>query len=169
MKEQAVQLMQAFFAPEEAQAQHALRVTGFAERIYSGEGVQQRFIEQVIVLAGIFHDVGIPLALRLHGTAAGPYQEEVGEPIARRLLTTLGTRPDVMERVCYIVRHHHSQEFVDGLDFQIILESDALVNIPNRHAHGRLTQPLSELIEQVFVTHTGRCLIISWGEEQRLV
>lgn len=169
MKEQATRLMQAYFAPEEAQVQHALKVTGFAERIFAGEGLHQDFIQQVIVLSGIFHDVGIPEALRLHGTAAGPYQEEAGEPIARRLLTDLSTRADIRERVCFIVRHHHSQEFVDGVDFQIILEADALVNIPNRHAHGRLTQPLSELIEQIFVTRTGREIITSWGNEQGLV
>lgn len=169
MREQAIQLMQEYFASDERQVQHALSVTDFAERIHAGEAPGQPFIAQVVTLAGIFHDVGIPEALRLHGTAAGPYQEEAGEPIARRLLSALEVRPDVLERVCYIVRHHHSQEFVDGLDFQIILEADALVNIPNRHRAGRLTDALDQLIAQIFVTASGRKLISSWGREQGLL
>ncbi len=169
MKSEAVQLMQEYFAPDQGQVQHALAVTEFAERIYTGERVEQPFTALVVTLAGLFHDVGIPEALRLHGTAAGPYQEEAGEPIARRLLTSLSVRPDVLERVCYIVRHHHSQEFIDGLDFQIIFEADALVNLPNRHRAGRLTGSLAETIAQVFVTDTGRKLITAWGREQGLL
>ncbi|MGI6358325.1 MAG: HD domain-containing protein [Bacillota bacterium] len=168
-RQQALQLMQEYFAPDRRQVQHALQVTQFAERICSGEGVRQPFINRVVTLAGIFHDVGIPEALRLRGTAAGPHQEELGEPIARRLLQSLSTRPDVLERVCYIVRHHHSQEFIDGMDFQALFEADALVNLPNRHRAGRLSQPLRPIIDRIFVTATGRSLIEQWGREEGLL
>lgn len=161
--------MRNFFGSDTAQVEHALQVTGFAEQILDGEAVTAQFTRQVVGLVGLLHDVGIPAALKQHGSAAGPFQEQAGEPIARLLLTELNVRPDVRERVCFIVRHHHSQQFIDGLDFQILFEADALVNIPNRHAHGRLTQPLAELIAETFRTTTGRELISRWGREQGLL
>lgn len=86
--------------------------------------------------------------------------------MARQLLEELGVRPDIRERVCYIVRHHHSPEYIDALDFQILYEADALVNIPNRWQHGQLQEPgeLEALIQQTFRTMTGMALIRKWAQ-----
>ncbi|NLW16139.1 MAG: HD domain-containing protein [Firmicutes bacterium] len=165
MKERAISLMQEYFQ-EQSYIEHALAVTDFAEKIATGEKVSGAFMQQVITLAAIFHDVGIPAALKKHGSGAGPLQEAEGEPIARRLLEQLGARPDVRERVCYLVRHHHSPQFIDGLDFQILYEADALVNIPNRYEHGQLQDPaeLEAVVAETFRTATGKTLIQRWSE-----
>lgn len=163
MKNQAIKLMQEYFQDQRF-VDHALAVTNFAEKIAAGEKLTGPFMQQVIILAGIFHDVGIPVAIEKHGSGAGPLQEQEGEPIAREVLQQLGVRSDIRERVCYIVRHHHSLEFIDGLDFQILYEADALVNIPNRYQHGQL-QELGELeavIAQTFRTASGQTLIRQW-------
>lgn len=160
VKEQAIKLMQEYFGDQRF-IDHALAVTSFAEHIVAGERITSPFMQQVITLAGISHDVGIPAAIKKHGSGAGPLQEQEGEPVARELLEKLGVRPDIRERVCYIVRHHHSPEYIDGLDFQILYEADALVNIPNRWQRGQLQEPgeLEALIQQTFLTTTGRALI----------
>ncbi len=155
---QALELMQRYYEGDGWSVGHAQKVLGYAEQVLGGEQVTDRYLQQVVVLAAIFHDVGIPVAKQKYGTAAGPYQEQEGEPVARRLLTELGIRPDILERVCYIVGHHHSHEKVDGLDFQIIWESDALVNIPSRPTRPTPEQ-IPEIIERNFVTTTGRDLI----------
>lgn len=163
MRERAIKLMQEYFSDQRF-IDHALAVTSFAEQIAAGEQVISLFVQQVITLAGIFHDVGIPVAVKKHGSGAGPLQEEAGEPVARQLLQQLGVRPDIRERVCYIVRHHHSPEFIDGLDFQILFEADALVNIPNRWQHGQLREPgaIETQIQETFHTATGTAFIRQW-------
>lgn len=163
MKAKAIKLMQEYFQDERF-INHALAVTDFAEQIAVKEKVSSAFMQQVITLAGIFHDVGIPAAVKKHGSGAGPWQEIEGGPIARDLLQKLNVRSDIRERVCYIVRHHHSPEYIDGLDFQILFEADALVNIPNRYRSGKLIEPqeLEKLIEQAFRTAAGTALIREW-------
>lgn len=71
MKEQAVKLMQGYFGDQRF-IDHALAVTSFAEQIVAGEKITSPFMQQVITLAGIFHDVGIPVAVKKHGSGAGP-------------------------------------------------------------------------------------------------
>lgn len=165
MKAQAIKVMKDYFrAP--ALIEHALVVTAFAEQIAAAERVEEVFVQQVVILAGIFHDVGIPVAVRKHGSGAGPWQELEGEAIARRLLQELGVRPDIRERVCYIVRHHHSPQYIDGLDMQIIFEADALVNIPNRFSKNGLQNKddLKHMIAQTFCTPSGKALIRDWAK-----
>lgn len=165
MRERAINLMQAYFQ-EPRYIDHALAVTSFAEQIAAGEKVRDPFALQVITLAAIFHDVGIPAALEKHGSGAGPLQEAEGEPIARGLLEQLGVHPDVRERVCYMVGRHHSPEFIDGLDFQILYEADALVNIPTRYRYGQLQDPdeMEAVVAETFRTVTGKDLIRQWIE-----
>lgn len=157
-KEQALELMNRYYEGDQWSITHAQNVLGYAEQILRDEQVTDRYVQEVATLAAIFHDVGIPVAKQKYGTSAGPYQEQEGEPVARRLLTELAIRPDILERVCYIVGHHHSHDKVDGLDFQIIWESDALVNIPSRPSRPAPEQ-VGEIIERNFVTTTGRRLI----------
>ena len=44
------------------------------------------------------------------------------------MLTALGFNEPVIERVCYIVGHHHTFDAIDGMDFQIVVEADLLTN-----------------------------------------
>ena len=164
MRKQAVGLMKEHFKNEERYVNHALQVTAFAETIAQKEGIEHAFLNEVITLSGVFHDVGIPVALEKHGTGAGPYQEREGEPVARELMTKLSIRPDILERVCFIVGHHHTRAAVDGLDFQVIWEADALVNIPASWGKRAYEHTLPELIELNFRTRTGRELIQKWAD-----
>lgn len=44
------------------------------------------------------------------------------------MLEKLGYEGNFVERVCYLVGHHHTYNQVDGQDYQILLEADFLVN-----------------------------------------
>lgn len=163
---QAIEAMKEFFGPDERWVNHCLEVLGFARQILDGEGIIDDYVRDVVCLSAIFHDIGIPRALEKHGSAAGPLQEKEGEEIAREILTRLETRPDILERVCYIIGHHHTREAIDGADFQLIWEADALVNIPA--AWGRVEQKLTLAvrIEQDFRTATGKKLIEEWARSR---
>jgi len=107
---------------------HTLSVLSFAERILAGEVIDSPYVVTVCVLAALFHDIGIREAERKHGSTEPKYQHEEGPPIARAILSGLKVRPDILERVCFIVGNHHSRGMIDGIDFQIVYEADYIVN-----------------------------------------
>ena len=39
----------------------------------------------------------------------------------------------VSERVQYLIAHHHTYDNIDGIDYQILVEADFLVNIMEDH------------------------------------
>ena len=72
---------------------------------------------------------GIREAERLYGQCGGKLQERLGPPEAQKMLDSLGFAPDVTERVCFLIAHHHTLDGVDALDWRILLEADFLVNM----------------------------------------
>ena len=57
-----------------------------------------------------------------------------------------------IERVAYLVGHHHTYKDVDGLDYQILLEADFLVN----GDESNLTkEAIEKMKKNVFKTKTG--------------
>ena len=56
-------------------------------------------------------------------------QEKEGPAIAKKLLQELGFAGDISERVQYLIAHHHTYDKIDGMDYQILVEADFLVNI----------------------------------------
>lgn len=52
-----------------------------------------------------------------------------GPAIAAELLDRLGFDSEVSERVQYLIGHHHTYNNIDGIDYQILVEADFLVNI----------------------------------------
>ncbi len=158
MRTEAIAAMRTYYGARQRSVDHTLAVLGYAEKILEGEGITGPYERQVVVLAAIMHDVGIPAALAKYGSVTHRQQEEEGVPVTREILTGLGVRPDILERVCYIVGHHHTAEAVDGPDFQVVWEADALVNIPAKNPTPDAAQ-VEDLIRPVFKTPTGTSLI----------
>lgn len=116
------------FGPDQRRIQHALKVLAIAESIMDGEKVDQD-LRKIVTITALLHDVGIKVAEQKYHSAAGPYQEIEGPAIVRAIMTRQGEPDDDIERVAYIVGGHHTWAKNDGLDFQIIWESDLMVNI----------------------------------------
>jgi len=157
-RKRAIEKMKTLFAQETRYVEHSLKVLSCAERIYDLEGVNQAFVKDVITLGSIFHDTGIPAALKKHGSPEFAFQEKEGEVTARSALAELKVRPDIRERVCYIVSHHHSFDCIDGMDFQILWEADMVVNLQE----GNCTlngEPPEKFIERNFKTGAGKKLV----------
>ena len=55
--------------------------------------------------------------------------EMEGPGEARTMLTALSWPQEVIDRVCYLVGHHHTYDNIDGMDYQILVEADFLVNL----------------------------------------
>lgn len=155
-KELWLAAMSGYFGADTRRIDHALRVLEFAEEIAAGEKVPPGTAE-VVTAAAIFHDIGITEAERKYGSPAAKYQEIEGPPIARGLLRAAGEGAAFIDRVCYIVGHHHTREQVDGMDFQILWEADLLVNLLTGKSGGAAGNRAA-IIEQNFLTRSGRVL-----------
>lgn len=120
--------MIAYFGRDTRRINHALKVYGYAKAISGNEQIDAN-TRLVTELAAILHDIGIKEAERKYNSSAGKYQELEGPPIAEELMSTEGVERAVADRVCYLVGNHHSYNKIDGIDFQILVEADFLVNI----------------------------------------
>jgi len=136
---------------DEKRIAHAQTVLSWAQQLLAAESGDP----VVVIAAALLHDIGIPEAERKHGSAAGCYQEVEGPPIARRMLRELGLDDAVVDHVCEIVANHHSARNIATSEFNIIWDSDWLVNLPDEHP-GRGREELGELIERIFRTETGK-------------
>jgi HD superfamily phosphodiesterase len=116
-----------YFGPDVRRINHALKVNSFARLIGQKEGVTADVLE-IIDLSSILHDIGIPVSEQKYQSNAGRYQEIEGPPIAREILESLGASPEIADRVCYLIGNHHTYTKIDGIDFQILVEADFLVN-----------------------------------------
>lgn len=131
--------------------QHFLKVHSFAKLIGEKEGLDEHTLF-ILESTALIHDIGIKNAIEKYGSSKGPYQEKEGEIEARILLTKLGYDSSDKERICFLVGHHHTIDKVDGIDYQIMLEADYLVNsYENNHNPSQI----KTMKEKVFKTKTG--------------
>ncbi len=134
--------------------QHFIKVYEFARIIGKMEKLDEH-TQLILESAAIVHDIGIHMAERKYGSSNGKYQEIEGPAEAEKLLKVLGWPSDVTERVSYLVGHHHTYRNMDGLDYQILVEADFLVNLyeddispaGQKHAY-----------EKIFKTESGKLL-----------
>jgi hypothetical protein len=129
-----------------------------AEKIFLGEGLEDTYQWNTVTLGSLFHDIGIPEALRKHDSLEAPYQEQEGPPVARRLMEEMGVRPDILERVCFMVGNHHTREAVDGIDFQILWEADFIVNIEEKNIELN-PREIEDALKENIRTRTGGSLV----------
>ena len=79
-------------------------------------------------LTAILHDIGIHVSEAKYGYSDGQKQEIEGPPVAREILENLSVDAEVVDRVCFIISKHHTFSAIDGIDFQLLVEADFLVN-----------------------------------------
>ena len=131
---------------------HLLKVHAWAKIIADGEGLdapQMRILE----IAALVHDIACPLCREKYGSAPAKKQEEEGEILAREFLQGMNLPGDVVERVCFLVGHHHTLENVQGLDWQILLEADYIVNA-DESKYSR--ENMENSVSRIFRTETGK-------------
>ena len=143
--------MTEFYTGDPRQIQHFLKVFAFAKMIGEIEGLNEK--EQMILeTAAIVHDIGIKPSLEKYGNCNGKNQEIEGPPVCEELLSRLGYPVDVIGRVSYLVGHHHTYTDIDGLDYQILVEADFLVNLYEGETDNH---PVESVIRKIFKTEAG--------------
>ena len=130
---------------------HFLKVFAFAKSIGEREGLTSES-QLILEVAAVTHDIGIKPSEQKYDSCAGEYQQLEGPPVAREMLMKLGYAPEVIERVCYLISKHHTYSNIDGLDYQILVEADFLVNLFEDQSS--LSAVLS-VRKKIFRTQTG--------------
>src|SRR5512137_861589 len=123
-----METMVGYFGYDTKRINHALKVFAFSQIITSRESTDAG-MKEIIAYTALLHDIGIREAERKYKSSSGKYQQIEGPPIARQILADLGISAPVIDRVCFITGNHHTYPKIDGIDFQILVEADFLVNI----------------------------------------
>ena len=117
-----------YYSGDPKRIQHFIKVHSFAKLI----GTLEKLEESTLFLletAALVHDIGIRLCEKKYGNCNGKLQEVEGPALAKEVLEELGYNLEIIERVCYLVGHHHTYSLIDGIDYQILVEADFLVNL----------------------------------------
>jgi HD superfamily phosphodiesterase len=117
-----------YFRNDVKRINHALKVYDFACLI-SNENNVDKDKQQIIAITALLHDIGIKEAERKYQSSSSNYQEQEGPAIARKILAPYNINENIVDRVCYIIGNHHTYSKIDGIDFQILVEADFIVNI----------------------------------------
>ena len=108
--------------------QHFLKVHAYAKLIGEQEGLDKEILD-ILEVAALTHDIGIKISEEKYNSSAGKYQEVEGPAVAQQMLEDLQYDKAKTDRVCYLIGHHHTYDQIDGIDYQILVEADFLVNL----------------------------------------
>lgn len=141
-----------YFQGDAKRVQHLIKVYEFARLIGREEGLESER-QEILEAAALVHDIGIHRAEQKFGSSSGRLQEQEGPALAEAMLTRLGFCSSLIQRVCFLVGHHHTYSAIDGLDFQILAEADCLVNFYEDQVS---YEGILAAMEKVFHTKTGK-------------
>lgn len=144
-----------YFSGDPKRIQHFIKVHAFAAAIAEGEGMQTDD-RRTLEIAALVHDIGIKVSEVKYNSSAGKYQELEGPAEADKLLTSLGVEKTVIDRVCYLVGHHHTYKDITELDYQILVEADFLVNL---YEDNESRESALRVKDKIFKTKTGKRFI----------
>ncbi len=149
---QIMEKMLAFFKGNIHDVDHLIRVWAYAKTIGELENLDTD-TQYILEVAAITHDIACPLCRSKYGNANGAYQESEGPSMVRDFLCNTGMTPMQIERVAFLVGHHHTYTDVDGMDYQILLEADYIVNASE---NGYSKENVEKFIERIMQTGSGK-------------
>ena len=145
---------------------HFMKVWAYAKTIGELEGLDAR-TQQTLEFSAIVHDIACPDLRKEYGNAPWNLQETYGPPLVRNFFKDSGMDEEMLSRICYLVGHHHTTADVKGMDYQILLEADFLVNAGEQEKY---LKNAADFREKVFKTKTGIGLLEKMfltGEQDR--
>ena len=134
-----------------------MKVYAFAKTIGQCENLD-RDTQMILEIAAVVHDIACPLCREKYGNTNGKYQELEGPALVRDFLTDSGLPQTDVDRIAWLVVHHHTLRGIEGPDHQILIEADYLVNA-DESQYSR--ENVENTLERVFRTETGRALLQS--------
>ena len=117
---------------------HALKVHNYAKTIAILEKVNEYDLFN-LESAAILHDIGIKVCEKKYNSTEGKILENLDYKNINRIL--------------FLIGHHHTYINVSGLDYQILIEADLLVNFEEENTS---KEDIKKVYENIFKTKTGK-------------
>lgn len=144
--------MMEYYKNDPKRISHFMKVHSYAKLI----GEEERLDKDLLFIteaAAYIHDIGIKNAEAKYNSSIGELQEKEGPDEARKMLTELGFNEADIERICFIVGHHHTYSKIDNIDFQIVVEANLIANYYEENL------PIENILysyDKTFKTDTGK-------------
>ena len=129
-----------YYRNDPKRIQHFTKVHSYAKLIGELSGMQG---EELLTL----------VAEEKYGSSNGRLQEQEGPAVAEDMLGRMHFGEKIIRRVSYLVGHHHTYDQIDGLDYQILVEADFLVNL---YEDGVTKEAVMHAYNKIFRTEHGK-------------
>ena len=136
---------------------HFLKVWALAKTIGELEGLDGH-TQEVLELAAVVHDIACPLCREKYGDTDGKHQELESPPLVEAFFAELPVDRADVARISWLAAHHHTYTDIGGVDHQILLEADYLVNADE---HGDSRSAVENFRRRIFRTAAGTQLLNS--------
>lgn len=136
---------------------HFIKVWTYAKIIGEAEKLDKE-TQFILEAATVVHDISCPLCREKYGNADGKHQEEESPALVCDFLKNTGMSAAQIDRVVYLVSHHHTLNNIEGLDYQILIEADYLVNADESRYSA---ENIENFDKQYFKTQAGHSLLHS--------
>ena len=146
---QLTEKMIAFSAGNTADIHHFLCVWAYAKTIGEAEGLDEK-TQFLLEATAILHDISCRLCREKYGNTDGKHQEAESPRLVRDFLADSGFDAELIDRISYLIAHHHTVTGIDGMDF--------LVNAAEK---GLGKEAVAHFLENVAKTDCGRRLLQS--------
>ena len=134
---------------------HLIRVWTYAKMIGELESLDAE-TQSVLEIAAITHDIACPLCREKYGNTNGKHQETEGVPMVRAFLADTGLNSTQIDRIAWLVGHHHTFSEIDGKDYQILAEADYIANASE---NGYTRANIDNFTAKVMKTESGKRLL----------
>lgn len=131
---------------------HFMSVWGYARTIGKLEGLDPD-TQFILEVAAITHDIACPVLRERDGNTNHKRQELEGVPLVKEFLADTGLSAGQIDRVAFLVGHHHTLENIDGPDYQILIEADYIVNASEK---GYSRQNVINFMDHYMKTESGK-------------
>lgn len=152
MLEHLILEMIQYYTGDPRRIQHFIKVHDFARTIGKLESIDNQTLF-VLETAAIVHDIGIKVCEEKYSSCEGKLQEQEGPAVAEPMLKRIGFDEEVINRVCYLIGHHHTYDNMDGMDYQILVEADFLVNL---YEDAASIDAVENAYQKIFRTESGK-------------
>lgn len=144
-----------YFQKDPKRINHFIKVHSYAKLICEMENIDSQ-TSQIIELVAIVHDIGIKNSEEKYGSSSGKYQQIEGPPEAEKMLNEIGVDHDIVNRICWLIAHHHTYDDIVDIDHQVLVEADFLVN---GYEESMTASAINSIKNKIFKTESGKLLL----------
>ena len=142
---------------------HSLNVYTLAKTIGEQEGLDPQ-AQQTLELAAAVHDIACPICREKYGNTNGKKQELESPPLVETFFRDMPISTETVQRISWLVSHHHTYGLSDEMDYQILLEADYFVNAGEK-SYSR--EAVENALNKIVKTKTGIRLISLLRENEQ--